>query len=669
MRLYFVNATAPYRPATWKGSWNANPSSSLFDKTLDPIKWALNGSSTRSQTFNTGGVPYTVGVVRCVSRKLAAQTIDGTVNICMLVNEGAAAANAYYRLHLYVTQGDSDLVRGTLLTYSDAATGTEFPTSAAGKAFSGAQALTPVVVQEGDRLVAEIGVASSAAAGSNSVSVRVGVWGFTGAPYADMVVGDTSSSRAGYLEFSDTITISATENTNISPEVAEAIATFPYTDAQTPTYGTQEYWYAVTAPAAGGIFSFAGRAAGTYAPFQQVWLGPVDASFDQLLGGAYANQDKPYLIGMEAGQTVYLQAIDPAEPDPISGALALDVRSFFTLPADLDGYLFIPPDLAGGYPGILLDPVSGEVAGIVPNFPAGESGAADPTTKRLLVPDKSDTSLLHLYDIPTMTLVSSVAILDATGSDDQPIAVSADAFYVLQYIPALLADRLTEVSTDGVAGATWDLTVPGGSVITTAAQALGIRDDETIAYYARGVDGDPIRAWDLVGNAALPDLVAGQANYVPIDLLVLRDNTILVLYRGPTLADPNKIERYDSSGNLLTTYDPQADIPGMASYFIDHIRPTPDDPDTFWVWLQDANVTPRAYAFLTYNTETGAVTVTLTSEEYTEGIIGATVPAGSSPSQIGGAPNSCPLLVLRTATAPTPGPTCPGTRGAPLAGV
>ena len=675
MRLYFVNATSPYRPATWKGAWNTAPSSSVFDKTLDPIKWALNGSTTRSQTFNTGGVtPYTVGILRLVSRKLAAQTIDGTVDICALVNEGAASANAFYRLHLYVTQGDSDLVRGVLLTFDDSASGTEFPTTGTGKAFSGPQALTPVVVQEGDRLVAELGVSAiGAAAGSNSASYRAGVWGFTGAPYADMVVGDTSSARAGYLDFSDTITLSATENTNVSPEYATDLPTLPAVDAPTPTYGTQEYWYKHTAAANGGLWAFAGRSAvGTYAPTLQVWLGPVDASFDQMLAGVYAVADTPYLIPATTGQTIYLQALDYAEPDPVTGSLALDVQGFFSLPADLDGYLLIPPDSAGGYPAIVLDPTTGAVVGVVPDFPAGETGASDPDTATLLVADKNDPTALHLYDVATLSLTLTINPLEATGSDDQPIALADGSYYVLQFVPADGVDRLTQISTAGVVGSTWDLTVPGGSVNATAAQALAVRDDGRLAYYARGELNDPIRVWDLQTNSALADLTAGQATFKPMDLLALRDGSILVLYRGATSADPNKIERYDSSGVLQTTYDPQA-ISGLSAYFIDHIRQAPDDPDSFWVWMQNANITPRAYAFVRYTTETGAVAIMLEQDEYTDGILGGTVAASDSPSQIGGAPNSCPLLVLRTGTSGGGGggggTICLGLRGAPRTGI
>ena len=72
---------------------------------------------------------YDVLLYRGVSGPLAAQTISGTVDVLLGVgNRAPTNADLHYHLHVYVTQGDSDTPRGTLLTdYREAAGVNEWP--------------------------------------------------------------------------------------------------------------------------------------------------------------------------------------------------------------------------------------------------------------------------------------------------------------------------------------------------------------------------------------------------------------------------------------------------------------------------------------------------------------------------------------------------------------
>jgi hypothetical protein len=101
-----------------------------------------------------------------VSKPLAAQTISGTVKAIMRCAENALAADMRSQMVIRVVSGDGGTIRGTLLAHDTSALSNEwyvgsgvdlqnrkFPLNWSG---AGA-ALTPVVVQVGDRLVVELG--------------------------------------------------------------------------------------------------------------------------------------------------------------------------------------------------------------------------------------------------------------------------------------------------------------------------------------------------------------------------------------------------------------------------------------------------------------------------------------------------------------------------------
>lgn len=97
-------------------------------------------------------------LVRAVSTPLSADhTFGGTLNVMLGVQESGTDADMAFYLHAFVTQGDTDNLRGTLLAnYADPNTN-EWGTTALGKALTAAQSLSAVAAMTGDRIVVEIG--------------------------------------------------------------------------------------------------------------------------------------------------------------------------------------------------------------------------------------------------------------------------------------------------------------------------------------------------------------------------------------------------------------------------------------------------------------------------------------------------------------------------------
>lgn len=205
-KLYLTDHAAPYTPATIRGTWD--DTAGAVTRALDPKK-AGNGAITsvaRAETSATN--PFRVLLYRGVSGPLAAQTIGSTLDILAGILEGSASADFNWQIHAYVTQGNSDTPRGTLLSnYTDGAGTNEWPTTATGKQLTAAQSVSSLAISDGDRLVVEIGyIARNAVTTSFTGTLRYGTLTTTGAEAADLTNGSTSvTTQAGFLSFGASI--------------------------------------------------------------------------------------------------------------------------------------------------------------------------------------------------------------------------------------------------------------------------------------------------------------------------------------------------------------------------------------------------------------------------------------------------------------------------------
>ncbi|MFV0135496.1 hypothetical protein ACLGIH_20130 [Streptomyces sp. HMX87] len=191
-RFWLTSSAAPYTPATKRGAWTDATSTVAGLLGRQPA-----GTSATSVMAETSAAPNSVLLGRWISppaRK--AGTLSGTVDFCVGRLASATAAALVTQVHMYVTAGDSDTVRGTLLDNWQGS-GT-WPTTAVGGAAT-EQAVGAVALQIGDRIVVEFGYqATNTDATSYSGTLYYGATGTT-----DLVSGSTAiTTNPGWVEFS-----------------------------------------------------------------------------------------------------------------------------------------------------------------------------------------------------------------------------------------------------------------------------------------------------------------------------------------------------------------------------------------------------------------------------------------------------------------------------------
>lgn len=202
-KLYLTASTPIYTPPTIRGGWEDTTGGVVGE--LSPTKTRGGVIRTVTQAELTASADYDVLLYRGVSMPLAAQTISGTVDVVIGVDENSPTADACWYAHLYVTQGNSDTPRGTILADYAETAANEWPTTAAGRGFASAQTLSSLAISAGDRLVAELGWRAK----NTSTFSMAGIlyYGTLTDPEQavapDLTVSSTNVEReAGFLQFS-----------------------------------------------------------------------------------------------------------------------------------------------------------------------------------------------------------------------------------------------------------------------------------------------------------------------------------------------------------------------------------------------------------------------------------------------------------------------------------
>lgn len=207
-QFYMTNASQhPWQPTGFQGTWDLTP---VAGNTGFLVPYKGGGSALgfpRAETSATD--PFKVCILKMLLGPLEAQTFGGTVDCILGTSESDAAGNFFWAWHLYVSQGESDLVRGTLLNNYVEDTTNEWPTTAAGIALQAPQSLSAVVAQQGDYLVAELGyIARNSSTSSFTGTLYSGSTGINviAGLLADLTLGSTNvTTRAGFLTFSQAV--------------------------------------------------------------------------------------------------------------------------------------------------------------------------------------------------------------------------------------------------------------------------------------------------------------------------------------------------------------------------------------------------------------------------------------------------------------------------------
>lgn len=194
-RLYFSNDTIPYDPNTERGAWDAGAGDYTGIKL--GVKAGSNTTKGRAEVSTTNN--FDMLLIKAVSDGLPADIeISGTLEWVIGAVESAAGANSHIHIHAFVTQGDSDSLRGTLLSNHIDATELQIAGSAQGES-SGAQAISNVSALAGDRIVVEIGVQHQNTSSSSFASTFY----YGGTDSTDLTEGSANvTTEPGWIEFS-----------------------------------------------------------------------------------------------------------------------------------------------------------------------------------------------------------------------------------------------------------------------------------------------------------------------------------------------------------------------------------------------------------------------------------------------------------------------------------
>lgn len=198
LRLFLANAAAPYTPPTIRGTWSDKALTGA--SYLSRRKTGAGTTAAKAETSNSS--TWAVLLRRFVTETVNNPgTISGAFTIVFGALESNAAANDVVRLHMFVTVGNTDVVRGVLTSLAlDGSVEwpvTAFASEAAGVGAAGT--LTPVAVLPGDRIVLEIGFKAA-----NTVTTSYTGTLYYGGTATDLTVNDQNvTTRPGWVEFAD----------------------------------------------------------------------------------------------------------------------------------------------------------------------------------------------------------------------------------------------------------------------------------------------------------------------------------------------------------------------------------------------------------------------------------------------------------------------------------
>ena len=244
-KLYLTNRAPGFTPTNFRGTWN--DTASAVTKALDGAAVWGGASTTVAKAETSATNPFDVCLYRGVSGPLGAQTPSGTIDMVIGILESSASADFNWKVHVYATQGDTDTVRGTLLSnYTENAGTNEWPTTGTVKGLNAAQTLTGVALTAGDRIVVEIGYrARNAVTTSFTGTLRYGSADANGAALTDAVAGNASAATdAMFVKFSVAITEA------VPVRVSQAVWQEVSTQAAAPTIRvSQALWQEVSTQA------------------------------------------------------------------------------------------------------------------------------------------------------------------------------------------------------------------------------------------------------------------------------------------------------------------------------------------------------------------------------------------------------------------------------------
>jgi hypothetical protein len=203
-RMYPTTGTPGYTPTTLRGSWSATASAIAI-----PLGFTKSGTLTTQGISTAQAGTYSQLFYRAITPPLQAVNITSSLSFVLsgLQNDGTGGVRS--KIHIFATQGDSDIVRGTILTANVA--GTVWPNNAAGVGLLNTAIDGDLTLLDGDRIVIEWG--EQQAAPDNDPITSTTTYGGTA---ADLVLTTQSTTASGWVEFMSSVPLSLYSPTPIA---------------------------------------------------------------------------------------------------------------------------------------------------------------------------------------------------------------------------------------------------------------------------------------------------------------------------------------------------------------------------------------------------------------------------------------------------------------------
>jgi len=254
-RLYIQNTTESFDPAA-QGTWDdVTPDAGTLRFPCRTTKLGPIASVTNTEASNVDRLK--ILVVKCISAPLGSdQTLGGagsSVNWMLGTMEANSTQDDFWRVHVWVSQGSTNAVRGTLLNrYEESAatapTNEWPPAHAKGWKNNGANvglASAPVGAVAGDRIVIEIG----AVLNRNAVTAYASQLWIGGTDPVDLQQNGDETKLPGWIELSQNIAFDngpiATPTATVPPPATDTATVAPpptetgtHTPVETPATAT-----------------------------------------------------------------------------------------------------------------------------------------------------------------------------------------------------------------------------------------------------------------------------------------------------------------------------------------------------------------------------------------------------------------------------------------------
>lgn len=654
-----------------QGDWNAP--NSFSGSPSSPVQWTWHALPDKTGPGNALGpiatfqwnatADYDWHFMRWLCGPFEAAAVDSLFDLCFYIRamfeDGGLtpASDVRYRLHIYITVGETAEVREVLLdNYTDGASLN--PTLLTmWQMLQSSQQLTGTM-ETGDCIMVEFGFhiesspPTTPATYPPSVYTDVRCRNSGASTDLDATAGDTTAARTPWFQFSQTFIPLAASDPPDNDACADAIpitldVNTPYTgdfiDTTAATGTDREIFFSWTAPADGRVFFTALGSnykivinAFTNGCTQTIQ--PSDFVQDTRLG-THRSQTI-YTFTAEAGQAYLIRMRNNTSTTngPNGGGLARLSAFYQADPVENDLYL------PSGAIGVFREGQMINASIVAANF--GATGVAFDYTKRPLTPinfpprpvNTEYRLLLGLFDFTLVEIFDPYVF----GSGDEELDFIGDPLAGIEHpaqiyvtaagmltvapfgngflfvsgqgtLPAYMNDvsdnpaasswyTISAVDGDNQPGAPFTAVVQTPSVQTTAPWTITLDEVNNVGYYASGafyipVDGQEVRAYNLGSSTDLG--VHSTPNEAPVPVPSVRG--MQYIGNGQLLVtNGDAVLRLGSDGSLLQTYTPS--LPLYSQSLVD-VKVTADGLD---FWTVDLN-TAQLFKF---NIDSGAELLT-----------------------------------------------------------